>query len=148
VGNPHQGPPPAINVQAETLRKGSFRSRRRSILVADGFFEWTGPKEARRPLWSRRPSGLLLLASIDTPLDASTRAPLAFAVITVPPGPDVVAVHDRQPAIIEPAQLGAWLAGADDKERLTLLQPAPLGTLEAYGVGTQTFLSVACASSS
>jgi putative SOS response-associated peptidase YedK len=125
---------PAINIKAETLRMGAFRSRRRSLLIADGFYEWRGEKRARRALWFHRRSGLLLLGAIDTPLDASTRAPLGFSVITVPPGPDVAAIHDRQPAILEREQLGAWLAGDDDAKRLALLQPSPAGTLETRTV--------------
>lgn len=55
-----------------------------------GFYERRGEKRTRRALWFHRQSGLLLLGAIDTPLDASTRAPLGFAVITVPPGPERV----------------------------------------------------------
>jgi putative SOS response-associated peptidase YedK len=125
---------PPINIQAETLRRGAFRSRRRSVVIGDGFFEWTGPKRARRPLWFHHGSDLLLFAAVDEPLDASTRAPLACAVITVAPGPDVAAIHDRQPALLERAQLGAWLDGADDHARLALLAPSPAGALEAQPV--------------
>lgn len=125
---------PPINIQAETLRRGAFKSRRRSVVIGDGFYEWTGAKGERRPLWfHRRGSELMLFAAVDTPLDASTRAPLACAVITVEPGADVAAVHDRQPALLEADQLDVWFA-ADDDARLALLAPSPAGTLETQAV--------------
>ena len=125
---------PPINIQAETLRRGAFKHRRRSVVISDGFYEWTGDKEARRPLWfHRRSDELMLFAAVDTPLDASTRAPLACAVITVEPGADVAAVHDRQPALLEADQLGVWF-GADDAARLALLVSSPAGTFETRAV--------------
>ena len=125
---------PAINIKAETLRRGAFKSRRRSVAIVDGFYEWQGEKRARRPYWFHRESSLLLLAAVDTRLDASTRAPLAFAIITTTPGPDVAPFHDRQPAIIEPRQLHTWLSASVDEKRLALLAPAPAGTLDARPV--------------
>jgi putative SOS response-associated peptidase YedK len=128
---------PAVNVKAETLKRGAFRSRRRSIAITDGFYEWQGPKKARQPFLFRRESGLLLLAAVDTPLDASTRAGRAFAIVTVPAGPDLERFHDRQPAIIERADIDRWLEAERDDERLALLAPAAGGTLQARPVSTR-----------
>ena len=46
-----------INARVETLEtraafKEAFR-KRRCLVPADGFFEWTGPKKARRPISSQ-----------------------------------------------------------------------------------------------
>jgi|SRR5438552_10015589 len=44
-----------INARSETADrrfKEAF-ARRRVIVPADGFFEWTGPRDARRPVWFR-----------------------------------------------------------------------------------------------
>ena len=49
-------------------------------------------------------------------------------------GADVAPVHDRQPAILEPAQIGAWLASASDEAGLAPLEPSPGGTIEALPV--------------
>jgi putative SOS response-associated peptidase YedK len=46
--------------------------------------------------------------------------PLAFAIVTVPAGPDVVEVHDRMPAVIEPAQIVTWLASVSDEAGLAI----------------------------
>src|SRR2546428_12709020 len=54
-----------INARAETVQKlRSFReafAQRWCVVPADGFFEWTGPKTARNPIWFHRPDGGLLL---------------------------------------------------------------------------------------
>src|SRR5580704_1367555 len=54
-----------INAMAETIEvKASFRNafrKRRCIVPADGFYEWTGPKQERRPIWFHPQDGRLLL---------------------------------------------------------------------------------------
>ncbi|MCH8160630.1 MAG: SOS response-associated peptidase family protein, partial [Chloroflexi bacterium] len=41
--------------------------KRRCIVPAYGFYEWTGPEAARQPLWFHRPDGgLLLFAGLST----------------------------------------------------------------------------------
>jgi len=92
----------AVLVEVATTRSpmtdnGASRSSRAPVLsvarVADSWQD---------PVWFHRPAGqLLLLAAVDSPLEgASAKAPVAFSIITVPPGQDVAAVHDRQPAIL------------------------------------------------
>ena len=54
-----------INARAETIDsrpafRAAFKSRR-CVVPADGFYEWTGPKGKRTPLWFHRPDGGLLL---------------------------------------------------------------------------------------
>jgi putative SOS response-associated peptidase YedK len=54
-----------INADAETVEmRPSFRDafkKRRCVVPADGFYEWTGPKNARRPMWIHRADGNLIL---------------------------------------------------------------------------------------
>jgi putative SOS response-associated peptidase YedK len=51
----------AINARAETVDKllsfSDAFERRRCVIPADGFYEWTGPKERRQPLWIHPPDG-------------------------------------------------------------------------------------------
>jgi putative SOS response-associated peptidase YedK len=53
---------PQINARSETAERSSaFRDafkERHCIVPADGFFEWVGSKDARRPIWFHRPDGL------------------------------------------------------------------------------------------
>ena len=58
-----------INAKAERVEtRGAFReafAQRRGLIPADGFYEWTGPKNARRPLrFHRRDGSLLLFAGL------------------------------------------------------------------------------------
>ena len=55
-----------INVRAESVATTpAYRAalqRRRCAVPADGFFEWVGEKDSRRPIWFHRPdAGLFFL---------------------------------------------------------------------------------------
>src|SRR5260370_37512416 len=56
-----------INARSETVdTRGAFRDafqKRRCVVPADGFFEWTGPKTARQPTWFHRGDSRLILFS-------------------------------------------------------------------------------------
>ena len=135
-----------INARAETLaEKPSFRGairHKRCLIPADGFYEWTGPRGNKQPHYIHRsgwqpgdPEGAV--------------APLAFAglyedwlgpdgseidtmaIITVAANAFMKPIHDRMPAILEPADFEAWLdcRTVDTDEALTLLRPAPAGLL-------------------
>lgn len=56
-----------INARAETVHgRPAFRDafkKRRCVVPADGFFEWTGPKTARQPLWFHRPDGRIVFVT-------------------------------------------------------------------------------------
>ncbi len=109
-------PPIHINARAETLAsKGLFRSallRLRCGVVADGFYEWTGPKRARTPIRFHRADGRpFLLAGIAT-LRVASEGGIAvphFAIITTAPNAVVAPVHDRMPVILAPQDADAWL---------------------------------------
>src|SRR5262249_62205998 len=69
-----------INARSETAReRPTFQrafARGRCVVPADGFFEWSGPEKARRPLWYRRvDGGLLLMAGLFEPGPAGPRLP-------------------------------------------------------------------------
>ena len=72
----------------------------RVVVAADGFYEWTGPRDARRPIWFRpRGGGLLHLAGLaDLPPDGR----LAFVVLTTEATGAVARIHHRMPLIAPP----------------------------------------------
>jgi len=128
------GRPALINARAETAgRLPTFRrplAEGRCLVPADGFYEWTGPAGARRPLWFRPArGGLLLLAGLCREEEGGP----AFVILTTPASPDVAPIHDRMPAVLPAEAADRWLAQPD----LSLLQPAPAGWLLSREVSTR-----------
>ncbi len=121
-----------INARAETLTtKPAFReafAQRRCVVPADGFFEWTGPKTARQPLWFHRPeSGLLLFAGLYEYWQPEPRLwQRTFTIVTTEANRVVGAVHDRMPVILPEDLVDGWLdPRKEDTEKLRgLLVPA------------------------
>lgn len=131
-----------INARAETVdTRPAFRNafrHRRCAIPADGFFEWTGPKEQRRPIWYHRPGGQLLLFAglyeFWNPGPDGREA--TFTIITTNANRLVSEVHDRMPVILSPEALDEWIDPAQEDAALLkgLLAPAPEGLLAARRV--------------
>ena len=99
-----------INARSETADK-RFRSASRVIVAADGFYEWTGPRDARKPVWFRpRDGGLLYLAGLAEILPDGR---LAFVVLTTDAEGAVARIHDRMPLVVPRAMLQDWLKSGD-----------------------------------
>ncbi len=97
----------AINLRGE---KG-LRGRRAVIMPADGFYEWTGPRNGRRPIWFRpRGGGLLFLAAL---LDTLPDGRLCFAVLTTGAAGEVAKIHDRMPVVLPREKAQQWLERPD-----------------------------------
>jgi putative SOS response-associated peptidase YedK len=114
-----------INVQAERVERGAFRtavSDGRCVVPADGFFEWTGDKRDRRPLWFHAPDGSLLLFAAVFRLRSDGRP--EFVVITRHAEGALEKIHDRMPAALPRARLDDWLARPD--LALLAIDPVPL----------------------
>jgi len=133
-----------INARAETAPTlASFRSPFRSgrgLVLADGFLEWravTGEKRKTPVLFRRREGGPFALAGLTDRWRAPDGTELeSFAILTVPPNELVAKVHDRMPAMLRPADEGAWLDRATPVERVaSMLAPFPPGELEAFELG-------------
>ena len=129
------GRPPLFNARAETAPiKDSFRGafvNGRCVVPADGFFEWSGTGENRRPFWLHRADGkLLLFAGLYEPSATGDRR---FTVLTTQPNTMVAQLHDRMPVILAPEQVDTWLRRGDP----AVLQPAPADVLVATPVSTR-----------
>jgi putative SOS response-associated peptidase YedK len=141
-----------INARAETLAiKPSFRnalSRRRCLVLADGFYEWKKEGGRKIPMYirlkSRQPFALAGLWEVWRPLGSEPprgEAPPAQAlhtctIITTTPNDLCAAIHDRMPAILAPEAWAHWLTAEPQKvDALAhLLAPFPAELLEAYAV--------------
>jgi putative SOS response-associated peptidase YedK len=127
---------PQINARSETAeRSGSFRDafkERHCVIPADGFFEWTGPKEARQPHWFHRPDGkLILFAGLYESWSASGGTPgeweRTFTILTTEPNQVMRPIHDRMPVILQGEQIEEWLFTGEQHLAIPagLLAPAP-----------------------
>jgi putative SOS response-associated peptidase YedK len=77
-----------INAKAETLElRMSFREafqQRRCVVPVDGFYEYTGPKGKRQPLWIHpRAGGLMLFAGLyESWYPARNQPEVTFTIVT------------------------------------------------------------------
>ena len=124
-----------INARAETVaEKPSFKNafkKRRCLIIADGFYEWKGPKGQKQPLFITLPDKKpFAFAGLWEEWSAPDGAVLrTYKILTTVPSPAIAHLHDRMPLILPPDQEAAWLAG----------QAPPMAEtgLEAYAVSPQ-----------
>jgi putative SOS response-associated peptidase YedK len=102
----------------------------RCLILADGFYEFTTPGDARQKRKDR-----WLFTSPDEPLIGiaglvrnASNVGEAFTMLTTEPGPDVAPYHGRQIAVLRALDWRAWLANS--RPASELLRPLPAGTLE------------------
>jgi putative SOS response-associated peptidase YedK len=121
-----------INAKAETVEaRPSFRDafkKRRCVVPADGFYEWTGPKSARRPMWIHRADGkLILFAGLYEDWFPEKDLPeTTFTIITCEPNAVTRPIHNRMPVILEERAADDWMnpGEADPLSLKRLLIPA------------------------
>jgi len=127
-----------INARSETVtEKPSFRGairHKRCLVPADGFYEWTGPKGAKRPFLVRpKGQGLMGMAGIfEQWLGADGSEVETMAILTCAANSFMAPLHDRMPVILAPDDFDAWLdcRSGSAEGVLRLLQPAPEDLLE------------------
>jgi len=134
-----------VNARVETLaERPAFREaaeRRRCLVPADGFYEWRGARGERQPFHLALPQGALF-AMADfwerwTPPDGETLE--SVAVVTTAATPNVRALHDRMPLLVDPSGYAAWLdREARDVSALLAALPSSRGAqLRARPVSTR-----------
>lgn len=133
-----------INARAETVQRlRSFREafkERRCVVPADGFFEWTGPKDAREPIWFHRGDrSLILFAGLyESWRPSESERERTFTIITTSANSLMEPIHDRMPVILEDAVADDWLYGRQSADSLMeLLRPAEDGLLVATPVSAR-----------
>lgn len=138
-----------INARSETAhRLPAFRDafwRTRCGVVADGFYEWHGPKDDRRPVWFHAPDNrILLFAGLYRDRIEPTTGEVIrhFAILTTAANAVVAECHNRMPVVLAPDAWSQWLGplsdawtGSTEIDTLReLLGPAPNDTLVATEV--------------
>jgi putative SOS response-associated peptidase YedK len=127
-----------INARAETVaERPAYRDafeRRRCLIVADGFYEWSGGV----PYWITHPGAepfaFAGLWSSWRPKGASREVePLrSCAIVTTAAAGPVRALHERMPVILDPGDETSWIDPGTPPEHLhaLMLEPAAAASLE------------------
>ena len=133
-----------INARAETVQKlPSFReafARRRCVVPADGFFEWTGPKEERKPISFHRSDGRLILFAglYESWQPYPGEKERTFTIITTEPNSLLEPIHNRIPVILQDEAVDEWLyARQMPGSLMELLCPARVDLLVGTPVSTR-----------
>ena len=135
-----------INARAETVaEKPSYRaalSKRRCLLIADGFYEWRlNADKTKTPMYIRlesgQPFGFAGLWERWTNPD-SGEILTSCALITTTANDVVKPIHDRMPVILPPDAYADWLnyKQTDGQQVTRLLTPYPADLMIAYPVST------------
>jgi len=157
-----------INARAETARsKPSFRTamrHKRCLFPVNGFYEWVGPKGAKRPHLFFVPSaadadgvieqncaaevrltysdgrGLFAFAGLyETWMGADGSELDSAAILTTQANDTVRPIHDRMPVVLPRARFDDWLdcKNVDAPEAETFLKTAPDDVLAVHEVSAQ-----------
>src|SRR5260370_20680780 len=122
-----------INAKAETLEQRPTFSeafqQRRCVVPADGFYEWTGPKNKRQPLWIHpRDRGLMLFAGLyESWFPEKNQAEVTFTIVTCAANAAIAEIHDRMPGVLDERAAEDWM-NPQERDSLSLQQllvPAP-----------------------
>jgi putative SOS response-associated peptidase YedK len=136
-----------INARSETLaEKPSFKgalARRRCLLPADGYYEWTdsGTGLAKQPVYLHPADGMLAFAGLYEFWRAKPDAPwlVTTTIITAAAQGIVQRFHHRQPVILAPETWDAWLDPelTEPHAATDLLRASPQSALVATRVSTK-----------
>jgi len=128
---------PLFNARSETIwEKPSFKNlirRYRGVIPANGFYEWQRKgktKYAKHITLSDSPA-MGLAAIIQVHNDGYSQC----CLITTDANSQMEEVHNRQPVIIKPEDMEAWLSDDTTENINELMQPLPTGSFQITDVG-------------
>ncbi len=130
-----------INARAETLdEKPSFRrafKRRRCLVPADGFFEWSGEKGSKQPYFVRLKSDeSFAFAGLWEHWEGVGGELTTFTIVTTVSNELLANLHTRMPVIIAHPDYDVWLDDTVQKTELLmpLLVPYAASEMEMHPV--------------
>jgi len=132
-----------VNARGESvLDKPAFRNavrRRRCLIPADGFYEWSDTRP-RRPFFVRpKAGGPIAFAGLwETWTGPNGEEVDTAAIVTTRSNRSLAVIHDRMPVIVPPEAFNLWLdcAAVDATTAAALFVPSPDRLLESYEVST------------
>jgi putative SOS response-associated peptidase YedK len=116
-----------INARMETVSsKPSFRDafkKRRCLIPADGFYEWTGSKGQKQPFFitlpDEKPIAFAGLWEIWHHKENHDKTYRSCTIITREASECLKDIHNRMPAVLDPETYGVWLdQGNQDTKQL------------------------------
>jgi putative SOS response-associated peptidase YedK len=133
-----------INARGESaIDKPAFRNamkRRRCLIPADGFYEWTQIGDRKRPYFVRpKADGPMAFAGLfETWTGPNGEEQDTAAIVTTTANRTLSAIHDRMPVIVPPDAFDLWLdcGNVDAMTASALIAPAREGLVEVYEVST------------
>jgi putative SOS response-associated peptidase YedK len=145
-----KGVPPkysTINATIEKLTegpcwRGPWKRGQRCILAAAGFYEWHVNEDgSKTPFYiSCADQPVFGFAGLwESSHAADGDALESCTIITMPPNPLMAEIHNvkqRMPAILQSADINAWLAGSTDEARAAL-KPYPADSMVAWPVSSR-----------
>ena len=132
------GGKPLINARSETAaQKPTFRSalqRRRALIPADGFYEWSRREDGSKQPWyiSRADGAAMVMAGVWERWGEGADRLDSFAILTHEAGPDIAHLHHRSPVFVEREDFTRWLDPQTDPAGF--FGPDPKGRLTARAV--------------
>jgi putative SOS response-associated peptidase YedK len=134
-----------LNARAETLTtKPAFRSafaRRRCLVPADGWYEWTPhpDRPGKQPYFLTPGDGsVLAFAGLWESWGSGEDRVVTCTVVTTAAQGALADVHDRMPLVLPPERWAQWLGESGDAAPEDLLAPTPpevVAALEVRPVG-------------
>ena len=115
-----------INARSETVhRMPAFRAafrRRRCLVPVNGWFEWRREESGKQPWFIAAEDGTpLSFAGLWERWEHNGESMETFTILTTAASSGLIAIHHRQPGIIEPEDFDEWLARDTETERLLAL---------------------------
>lgn len=131
---------PMINARAETAaEKPMFRtaySRRRALIPANGFYEWTRDEEGRQPWYiTRQDDAPLVFGGLWERWGEGTEQVDSFAILTTAANEDISHLHHRCPLLVSAEEYDRWLD--PDEDPSDSMVPLPDHVLKARKVTKQ-----------
>ena len=130
-----------INARSESIAtspafKGAYRTRRRCLVPACGFYEWQKHPAGKQPYYVTSADGTLLaFAGLwDDWKKPDGERLTTFTVLTCAPNALLRPLHDRMPVILRHEDYRTWLEAEDPRE---LLAPCPEAMLECFPVSSK-----------
>lgn len=130
-----------FNARSETAdEKPAFRAawkKRRCLVIADGFYEWTPRNRGHQPYHFHSGKGSLLgfAGLFERWHGKGSEIIESCTVLTTAANADLEGIHHRMPVLLDPSCFDVWLDPSEDPATLkAMMDRAPTGTLERRAV--------------